>query len=354
MRLLIAGGGTGGHLYPGLALAAELRRRDPAGQIDFVGTARGLEVRAVPQAGFPLHLLPVQPLRGGGLMGLGRGLAVLPLALWAAVRLIRRLRPQVAVSVGGYAAGPAVMAARLCGVPCLVLEQNAVAGLTNRVLARLATQVLASLPVTNLPRRRLEVIGNPVRAEFAAVRAQPYVAGSRLRLLVLGGSQGARALNEALMAAAPELARLPLVLHHQTGTADAVRVRAAYAAAGFNAQVEAFIADMAGAYAACDLVLCRAGASTLAEICVCGRPAILVPYPFAADDHQSANAQVLSAAGAAILVPQPALTAAHLTALLSRLVAAPAPLAAMAAAARALGRPDAVAQIADRVLAAAH
>lgn len=350
MDVLIAGGGTGGHLFPGVALAQELRRRRPAGRILFVGTARGIETRAVPKAGFDLELLPVSGLRGTGITGAITGLGRLPIAMWGAMALVRRFKPQVAVSVGGYAAGPAVLAAKLLGVPCMVMEQNAVAGVTNRMLGRLADRVVLAMPCPDFPPKKTAVLGNPVRADLVPVREQPYGLQLPPRLLVLGGSQGARALNEAMMALAPLLvqAGLHLPIVHQTGAADAERVQAAYAAAGLrSAQATAFIDDMASAYRAADLLLCRAGATTLAEVTVCGRPSILVPFPFAAGDHQTANAKIIAAADAGILIPQTNLSAAALMALLQDLINNPARMQTMAARARELGKPHAVQAIAD-------
>lgn len=349
MDVLIAGGGTGGHLFPGIALAQELRRRDPAARVLFVGTARGIERTAVPKAGFDLELLPVSGLRGKGALGKVLGLLRLPLALVQALRLVRRFRPQVAVSVGGYAAGPAVLAARMLGVPCVVMEQNAVPGFTNRVLGRLAARVIAALPTQGFAKSKLRVLGNPVRRDLLAVRDEPYAPRQPLRVLAFGGSQGARALNECLMAAAPELAKLetPIALVHQTGEADLARVRAAYETAHFAARVQPFIDDMAAAYRDADLVLCRSGATTLAELAVCGRPSVLVPFPFAVDDHQTANAKTVAAAGAGLHMPQSELTAERLVELLAGFAREPARLITMAARSHELGRPDAVAQIAD-------
>ena len=350
MDVLIAGGGTGGHLFPGVALAQELRRRHPQGRILFVGTARGIETRAVPKAGFDLQLLPVSGLRGTGLLGGLTGLGRLPLAMWGALRLVRRFKPQVAVSVGGYAAGPAVLAAKMLGVPCVVMEQNAVAGITNRMLGRLADRVVTAMPCADFPPAKTQVLGNPVRADLLPIRELAYAPHAPPRLLVLGGSQGARALNEVMMAAAPLLvaAGVQLPVLHQTGVNDVDRVQAAYQQAGLHsARATAFIDDMAITYQNADLLLCRAGATTLAEVTVCGRPSILVPFPFAAGDHQTANAQVVAAANGGILIPQSHLSASALVALLQDLINNPARLQAMAARARELGKPHAVQAIAD-------
>jgi UDP-N-acetylglucosamine--N-acetylmuramyl-(pentapeptide) pyrophosphoryl-undecaprenol N-acetylglucosamine transferase len=359
MNILIAGGGTGGHLFPGIALAQELRRRHPTARIVFVGTARGIEVRAVPKAGFELKLIAVSGLRNMQLQRLLKGLVKLPWSLVQALRIVQSLKPQVAVSVGGYAAGPAMVAARLLGVRCIVMEQNAIAGITTRLLAQLATRVIAAMPCPQLPPDKTAVLGNPVRQDLLPIRAAPYSPRVPLRLLVLGGSQGARVLNDAMLQLLPLLQAAPtsqqplLRLHivHQTGLADAARVAAAYAQSGLpNAGAVAFIDDMATAYAQADLLLCRAGATTLAEVTVCGRPSLLVPFAAAAGDHQSHNAAVLVRKRAAQLLPQETLTGAGLYKILSQLSQSPSKLASMAQAAHALGRPQAVQDIADVVL----
>jgi UDP-N-acetylglucosamine--N-acetylmuramyl-(pentapeptide) pyrophosphoryl-undecaprenol N-acetylglucosamine transferase len=352
MNVLIAGGGTGGHLFPGIALAQELTRRDPQNRVLFVGTARGIETTAVPRAGFDLALLPVSGIRRKGLGGLVVGLVRLPLALIKALLLVRRFRPSVAVSVGGYAAGPAVLAARLLGIPCLVMEQNAVAGLTSRVLAMVARHVVVPLPTRGFAKRKLRVLGNPVRPDLLSVREAGYQRHSPVHLLVFGGSLGAQALNQVMMAAAARLCDFtpPLAIVHQTGAADCERVLAAYRSAGVSGvTVLPFIEDMASAYRDADVVLCRAGATSVAELTACGRPSILVPYPFAVDDHQSAHARLLEAEGAAVHLPQREMSVDRLLALLGDLVGQAGRLEQMAAAARRLGKPDAAARIADLV-----
>lgn len=346
--VLIAGGGTGGHLFPGIALAQEVKRRDPASRILFVGTARGIEVRAVPKAGFELALLKVSGLKRTGIVGLVAGLFRLPMALFNAIGVVRKFKPQVAVSVGGYAAGPAVLAARLCGVPCVVMEQNAVPGLTNKLLAKVATKVVASLPTTALQGEKVVVLGNPVRSDLVPVRDSVYAPQRPLRLFVFGGSQGARAINEAFMKLAPRLNELGVTLRHQTGTADEARVKEAYAAAGYtSANVSAFIDDMASEYRNADLIVCRAGATSLAELTVCGRPSILVPFPGATDDHQTANAKALATTGAAEHIAQGPELAELLAKSISELSQNESKLIAMATAAREVGRPLAASAIAD-------
>ncbi len=346
MDVLIAGGGTGGHLFPGIALAQELKRRDAQARILFVGTARGIETRAVPKAGFELALLPVSGLKRTGVVGLFMGLARLPIALVKALGVVRRFKPQVAVSVGGYAAGPAVLAARLLGVPCVVMEQNAIPGLTNKILAGVSARVIASLPTTTLSGDKVKVLGNPVRADLVPVRESVYTPSSPRRLFVFGGSQGARAINEAMMKLAPRLRDLNLTVRHQTGEADQQRVRDAYVSAGVtDAHVSAFIDDMAAAYRDADIVVCRAGATSIAELTVVGRPSILVPFPGATDDHQTANAKALAATGAAIHLAQSASLADDLAKLLTELDGNR--LVSMAKAAHDVGRPYAASAIAD-------
>ncbi len=349
MKVMIAGGGTGGHLFSGIAVAEALRERDLETSVLMVGTRRGLEAKVVPQTGLPLAFLPVRGLRRKGLVGLIVGLLSLPWSLFLAFLLVRKFSPEVAVSVGGYAAGPAVLAAKILGVPCVVIEQNAVAGLTNRVLARLARRVVVPFATRAFAARKVSVLGNPVRRSLIAVRERAYEPRAPLRLLVLGGSLGARAINEVMMAAASRLRDFSpaLSIVHQAGAADEARVRAAYERAGVSSATAcAFIDDMAAAYRDADLVLCRAGATTVAELCVCGLPAILVPYPFAVDDHQSAHARLLAEAGAALHLPQTEMSLERLLALIGALAGSPSRLCEMAARARALGKPDAAADIA--------
>lgn len=351
MRLLIAGGGTGGHLFPGIAIAQELRARDPHSAILFVGTERGIEVRAVPKAGFDLALLPIRGVRRKGVLALITGVLRIPIAVLQAIQLVRRFKPDVAVSVGGYAAGPAVLAAWLLRVPCVVMEQNAVPGVTNRVLSTLARAIIAGLPTDVLPAHKTRVLGNPVRAALLGVHDKPYAPAARKRLLVFGGSQGAKALNDVMIAVMQQYAGRDLgwSVVHQTGPNDLERVQQAYAALGNPAHVTVmpFIDDMAKAYADADLVLCRSGAMTIAELTACGRPAILVPYPHAVDDHQTANARTMVRGGGAILVPQHELTPARVFELLDAYRNDDARLIAMARASLALGKPTSASDSVD-------
>lgn len=348
---MIAGGGTGGHVFPALAVAQALRAHDPAARLVFVG-ADGLERELVPAHGFELIQLPAGRLKGASTLARLRTLArVLP-AVRRARRLLREFAPQVVVGVGGYASGPVVAAAALARIPVLLLEQNAVPGLTNRLLARFAAQVVVAFPqaADRLPRGRAILLGNPLRQALVAALQRPRDppgTGPGRHLLVLGGSQGARALNEAITRAARQLAgALPaLLITHQTGPADASWVAARYQQAGVAVRVEPFIQDMAEVYCKADLVLSRSGATTLAELTVAGLPAVLVPYPHAADDHQTANARELAQAGAAVLLPQAELDPGGLASLLAALLDDPSRLAAMSRAMRAAARPEAAAAV---------
>jgi UDP-N-acetylglucosamine--N-acetylmuramyl-(pentapeptide) pyrophosphoryl-undecaprenol N-acetylglucosamine transferase len=346
-RVVLAGGGTGGHLFPGLAVAEALEEAYPGVVVTFVGTARGLETRAVPRTGRALELVDVQPLKGRGPLGALAGLARVPRALFAARRLLARLDPEVVVGLGGYAAGPVVLAASLGGRPTALLEQNALPGLTNRLLARRVTRAYLTFPESadRFPKGVARVVGNPVRRAFTEDAGGP---ADPPEVLVLGGSQGARTLNRVVPEALALLAAKgirPKALC-QTGAADEASVRARALELGLAVEVAAFVDDVAAAYRRAAVVVCRAGATTLAEICAVGRPSILVPYPFAADDHQTKNALALEAAGASVQLADRDLTPDRLADALADLLADPARRARMSEAAKARGRPDAAREIA--------
>ena len=346
-------GGTGGHIFPGLAVARALQARGL--RVAWLGADGGMETRLVPQHGIEIDTIAVAGVRG---KGIGTLLAA-PLRILRAVRdAARRLRarqPAAVVSFGGYAAGPGGVAARIAGIPLLVHEQNRAAGMTNKALAKVASTVMTGFPQTFAGE---VVVGNPVREQIAAV-APPaqrmlesgvFNHAGQMRLLVLGGSQGARALNNAVPQAIAALG-LPLEVVHQAGETLLDEARQAYAAAGVRGHVEPFIADMAGAYAWADLVVCRAGALTLAELCAVGVGSVLVPFPLAVDDHQTRNADYLVERGAAVLLKQGDDLAARLQPLLAELAADPARRLRMAEAARALAMPDAAERVADAVVA---
>lgn len=352
--VMILAGGTGGHIFPGLALAHALRARGVP--VTWLGADGAMETRLVPPHGIALDTLPIRGVRGKGL----KTLLLAPFKVIGAVRraiaLIRARTPRAVVSFGGFAAGPGGLAARMSGTPLLVHEQNRAPGMTNRVLVRLADRVLTGFPDT-FPGRREEWVGNPVRAEIAAVAAPEARFADRsgaLRVLVLGGSQGARALNAAVPQAVATLrGEMQFDVVHQSGEtlhADALR---AYADAGVMARVEPFIADMAAAYAWADLVVCRAGALTLAELCAVGVGSVLVPFPLAVDDHQTMNARFLSTRDAACLLPQSEALATQLVDTL-RTLGDRATLLRMAQSARLLARPDAAERVASVVLEVAR
>lgn len=360
LRVVIAGGGTGGHLFPGIALAEEIRAR--GGEAIFVGTSRGIEARVVPEQGFSLELIDVAGIKGRGVSGLLRGLLRLPRAWWQSLRLLRRLRPDLVVGVGGYASGPVVATAAMLRTPTAILEQNSIPGITNRILARLVRAVFCTFPdyKARFPARKVVLTGNPIRQQILGqlvAAGEPAAAPQGPpRLFVFGGSQGARAINNAVLAALPELlARVPdLELWHQTGAADEARVREGYAALGLGeprARVAAFLKDMATPYRWCDLVLCRAGATSLAELTAVGKPAVLVPFPQATDNHQEFNARALVEAGGAVLLRESDWTPASLADTLGGLLRSPPRLAAMAAAIRGAARPDAARTILDTMTA---
>jgi len=358
VRILFAGGGTGGHLYPGIAVADELIGRDPATVVSFVGTARGLESRAVPARGWPLDLIRSAGLKGKSLPALLRGLALLPLSALDAWRVLSARRPDVVVGVGGYSSGPVLLLAALRRIPTLLMEQNTAPGFTNRQLAPWVRAAALSYDesLRYFPRTGV-VTGNPVRREFL----QTLGAGDdtapghgEVRVLIVGGSQGARAINDAMIAAAPLVAGRGLAITHQTGDRDLARVRDGYAAAGVAATVEPFFHDMNARMRAADVLVARAGASTLAELTVLGRASVLVPLPTAADDHQRKNARVLAAAGAAELIEERDLTGDRLASALTTLADDRVRRQSMDAAARGLGRPDAADRVADRIIALAE
>lgn len=358
MNVMIAGGGTGGHLMPALALADALVRRRGDVRPLFVGTRAGIETEKVPAAGYDLFLVRGGQVKGVGAIRAMKSLVMAAIGTLDALGHVRRLRPRVVVCVGGYAAFAAGVAARLARLPLVVLEQNAIPGRTNRFLSRLATFTAAPFDaaLARLGGRRKERLGNPVRASlierFRSLRKP--VDTDRFRVFVFGGSQGAHRLNEAAQGFAERAAeRLDrdLALDHQTGGRDFEAARVFYEKRGLPVRASAFIDNMAEAYAGADLVVCRAGATSIAELCALGLPSVLVPYPYAADDHQRANAAVLAEAGAARVVEDSDFQADTLFDLVETFRADRALLTRMAEAAARLGAPEAADVIADRVLA---
>jgi UDP-N-acetylglucosamine--N-acetylmuramyl-(pentapeptide) pyrophosphoryl-undecaprenol N-acetylglucosamine transferase len=352
LTIVIAGGGTGGHLYPGLAVAHAVIAQVPDARVTFAGTARGLEARVVPQEGFELDLIRSAGLKGKSVTARLRGAALLPVGLMDAWRLLSHRRPHVVVGVGGYSSGPVVLLASMRGVATMVLEQNAVPGLTNRWLARVVRAAAVTYEGTlSYFRGRGFVAGNPVRPEFLRAGDDASDVSTPLRVLTLGGSQGSHAINMAMVAAASELVRRcpGLEIVHQTGARDLAWVREQYAAAGVTARVASFLDRVADEMSAASVVVSRAGATTLAELAALGRPAVLVPLPTATDDHQRKNAQVLVDGGAAVMVEEPG-AAAHLADAVATLLEAPQRRADMRVAMRRFAQPAAASRIVARIL----
>jgi UDP-N-acetylglucosamine--N-acetylmuramyl-(pentapeptide) pyrophosphoryl-undecaprenol N-acetylglucosamine transferase len=351
-KIVIAGGGTGGHLFPGIALAEVLRASGC--DVVFVGTARGIEARVCPRDGWPLELIDVGGLRGGGLYGTLRGLLRVPRSVCQSRAVLRRHRPSLVVGVGGYASGPVCLAAWLRRVPVVVLEQNSIPGFTNKVVGRLARRVFLTFEASRrfFPANRCVVTGNPIRQMFVTTNILASESESRparpFFVFVFGGSQGARAINRAVVSALPHLRdlRADLFFVHQSGDAMLEEVRAAYEASGMRAEVYAFIDDMASMYRRAHVVVSRAGATTLAELTSCGKASLLIPFPYAVDNHQEHNARALSDAGAALLLLERNLTPESLAAALRALLTDPARISAMETAARTFARPGAAREIA--------
>ena len=343
-RASIVGGGTGGHVIPALAIARELRQSHST-EVMFIGTSRGIETRLVPQAGFPLELVQVGQLKNVSVTRRARTLADIPRAVLRCRRIFSEFRPQVVIGVGGYASGPGMLAAILMQIPTLAFEPNLVPGFANRMVARFVTAAAVHFEETKRFFRNARVTGVPVRPEFFTIpQRKVSPPGS---LLVFGGSQGARMLNQAMIDGIPSWKKLGIEIRHQTGERDFEKIDAAYHQAGFPAQVSRFIDDMPTAFAHADLVVCRSGASTVAEIAAAGKPAIFVPFPFAADDHQLRNAEAFEKAGAAKLIRESELTADLLDETVAKLLSNPATLAEMAVKARTLSHPDAGREIAE-------
>ncbi len=348
LTAVIAGGGTGGHIYPGVAIAQEFRRRYPGARVVFVGTARGMETRIVPREGFELELIEVTALKRVGAWRRIKSLLKLPFSFLKVRSLMKKLEPDVVIGVGGYASGPVVLVASLMGIPTLIAEQNALPGFTNRVLGRFVRAAAVSFEETrDFFGEKAEITGNPVRADFFAIPAREP--GDRMKVLITGGSQGSRAINEAMTGALGLFEDDPsrFSFTHQTGEADLEKVRAAYDGRGIEAEVKPFIENMVEEFTSADLVVCRAGATTVAELAASGKPALMIPFPFAADDHQRKNAEAVERAGAGRMILQAELTSERLAHELLWLANDRAQLARMAEASRRLGHPDAASRVVD-------
>lgn len=351
MRLLLAGGGTGGHLFPGLAVAREFQRRDAGSEILFVGTEQGIESRVLPKEGYKLETLTVRGIKGRGLRGwLDAGWGV-PASVFQSWRILRNFRPDCVIGLGGYASGPMVLAARLAGKPCAIMEQNLRPGFTNRLLGRLVHRVFTAYAESAafFPGGRVVRTGNPVRW-----RTLPQVEKkNKFSLLVFGGSAGARRINHAVLEALKHLIDLKdeIAITHQTGSLDYQAIRSGYLSLPFEAEVTPFIDAMDQAYARADLVICRSGATTVAELIAFGKAAILVPYPYAIYDHQRSNAEALQSRSAAEMILDQELTGTKLAERIRHYFSDRSSLERMGAAARAAGQGDAAGRIAEECYA---
>jgi UDP-N-acetylglucosamine--N-acetylmuramyl-(pentapeptide) pyrophosphoryl-undecaprenol N-acetylglucosamine transferase len=344
-RVMILAGGTGGHIFPALAVAEELRARGC--ELRWMGTPAGMEARLVPNADIPIEWLSVAGFRGKGLLAKAQAPFKLLLACWQAGRILRRYKPDVVLGMGGFVAGPGGLMAKLLGVPLVIHEQNRIPGTTNRLLLKCARKVLEAFPGSFTGKAGALCVGNPLRRAIAeAVPPEKPVREGELHLLVVGGSLGAKALNEAV----PEALALvngKFVVRHQTGEAMRADTAAHYARVGVAAEVTAFIQDMAEAYRWADVVVCRAGAMTVSELAAAALPAILIPFPYAIDDHQTANARYFSESGAAVLMPQSELTPERLAERLNAFMLDRETLAAMSQKIYALAKPGAAQSVAD-------
>ena len=356
LSVLIAGGGTGGHIFPGIALAEAFRDVNPASRIVFAGTGNRLETEALRRTPFEHRAISAGGLKGRGPIRQVAALLKVSKGFMESISLLRGFKPDLVIGVGGYVSGPMVLAARLMGVVCVLQEQNVLPGITNRILAPLVHRIYAAFPDTGGKRfqRKMKVTGNPVRKELGGSKAEAEKKPSgdgirieRLTLLIFGGSQGARRINEAMAQALDFLPLEQMSFLHQTGIDELSSVQSAYGARDARAAVEAFFVDMASRYQAADLVICRAGATTVAEVTAMGKPAIFIPYPFAADDHQRMNAQSLVDQGAAEMILEEDLTGELLAERILYFESHPEVLNAMADRARAFGKPDAARRIVE-------
>ena len=329
MTVVIAAGGTGGHLYPAVALAREFLRRDPSTKILFVGTARGIESKVLAHEGFELALITAKPVMGKGLLEVMQGVISVPMGLWQSLQILRRRRANVVIGVGGYTSPTMLVAAALKGIARVILEPNAYPGLANKVVAPFAQRIFLAFEsaAASFDRRKVRVVGTPIRQEFLAQSGLNDASSKKSppRLLIFGGSQGAKAINSAMLDGVALLVeRLPgLSITHQTGESDHERVSRVYRTLGIQAEIVPFLYDMPTVLRAADLVVARAGAMTIAELTACGKPAILIPLPTAIYDHQMKNARAMEAAGGATVLPQAELTGARLSELISAILLDP-------------------------------
>lgn len=354
VSIVMAGGGTGGHLFPALALALEFKRTDPGIAITFAGAKGGLEEKIVPAMGYPLRLLDVEGIKRKRGLEKAKALAKAARSSIKAIGMLREIRPDGVIGCGSYSSAPMVAAARLLGIKTAILEQNALPGLTNKILGKTVDRIYISFEESrpHFPGGRAILTGNPVRRDIIERGAEFDGRKEKFTVLVFGGSQGAVAVNTAFLDATEYLTDIwnGLRVIHQAGAEGIDSVRAAYRRKNLKAETHVFIDDMAAAYADADLVVCRAGATSIAEITALGLASVLIPYPFAADDHQTVNAECLASRGAAVMMAQDRLTGNSLAAVIRRLYSSPKELKAMMSASRFMGRPKAAEEIAENFL----
>lgn len=356
MKLVIAGGGTGGHLFPGIAVAEEFLARNSANEVLFIGTERGIEARLLPKLGYRLACISASGIKGQSPLAKVKSAALLLYGYSQSRKILKEFRPDVVLGVGGYASAPVVLAARGMQIRRFIHEQNAIPGLTNKVLARIADKSFISIEESRkfFPEESTLLTGNPLRKEILwnVQLGDTRPKGESFRLLVFGGSAGAHRINTAMIEALPHLAKVKgsLFITHQTGEKDHGDVKSAYGSAGFSAEVTPFIDNMAAAYAAADFIICRAGATTLAEVAVSGKACIFIPYPYAADDHQRRNAEALLKEDAGLMILERELTGESLAGQIVRLMQEPELVEKTAANIRKFGQLDAAQVIVDEMI----
>ena len=354
MRIVIAGGGTGGHLFPGIAIAEEFLKRDDQTRIIFIGTKKGIESKLLGKLGYELREIDIEGVKGRGGKALVRGAYQIPLSMLQSGRILKQFRPHIVIGVGGYASGPAVLTAHFMHMPTAIAEQNAIPGITNRILGNFADKIFVTYAQTRtyFPQTKVILSGNPVRAAFVVERSKEKEKKDYWQLLIFGGSQGAEAINKSIIDILPQLQSMKNKVHvlHQTGSRQLEDINKAYEQLGIQAKVTPFIVDMAGAYADADLIICRAGATSLAEITAAGRAAILIPYPWAANDHQLKNAQALASEGAAVMIPERELSGGKLFSAIDNLLRDEQKLHQMEENSLRLSRIDAAATIVDNCI----
>ncbi len=354
MRIVIAGGGTGGHLFPGIAIAEEFIKRNKQTEVLFIGTQKGIESKLLGPAGYELSTIEIEGIKGRGMKALMKGFYQIPQSLWQSRRILKQFHPQMVIGVGGYASGPVVLAAYFMGLPTAIAEQNAVPGITNRILGKFADKIFVTYARTAelFSRSKVSISGNPVRAAFINVRSLQKAEKKFFQLLIFGGSQGAMAINKSVVEMLPQLSGMKNEVHilHQTGAREVESVRAAYDRHGISADVTAFIIDMAEAYRQADLIICRAGATSLAEITAAGKVPILIPFPWATNDHQTKNAQALADRGAAIMINEKDLSGNKLFEVVEGLLSNPKKLRLLEENSAKLGNINAASNIVDACL----